>query len=100
MGKEIEVNTLEDMCDLMCNNVIPASNHYWIFTFGCGRDVYGDNAGKAVKVYASSYGEAREKMCEKYGTKWAFQYSAKDWNKIKNDPKRFWEMEEVMEVIE
>ena len=52
---------------------------YWIFTFGCGKDVYGDKAGTAVKVYANSYGEAREKMCAKYGLKWAFQYSAEEW---------------------
>lgn len=73
---------------------------YWICTFGCSRDIYGDNAGKAVKIYASSYGEAREKMFKKYGDKWAFQYSAKDWDKIENDPNRCWDMEEITEVME
>ena len=101
MGAEIEINSLEEMCDLMCNNKIPTpkKEKAWVFTFGCGRDVYGDNAGKAVKVYAKSCKEAREKMVEKYGTKWAFQYSESEWNKIKNDPKRFWEMEEIVKEI-
>ena len=33
MGKEFVVNTLEEMCDLMCNNVVPKEHKYkaaWI----------------------------------------------------------------------
>lgn len=68
---------------------------YWIFTFGKNQP----HAGQAVKI-AGSYGEARKKMCEKYGIKWAFQYSEKEWNEYANNPNRDWEMEEIMEVIE
>lgn len=71
----------------------------WVFTFGCGRDVYGDKAGKAVRIFADSYGEAREKMVKVHGTKWAFQYSAEEWEAMVNDPNRFWDMEEELEVI-
>lgn len=69
---------------------------YWIFTFGCGQP----HAGQAVKVAGESYGDARRKMFEKYGAKWAFQYSEKEWNAFVNDPNRNWEMEEIVEVIE
>lgn len=69
----------------------------WIFTFGCGRDVYGDRAGKAVRIYADSYGDARRKMRERYGDKWAFQYSAEEWERFENDPERFWYLEEIVE---
>ena len=62
---------------------------YWIFTFGCGHE----NAGKYVKI-AGSFGEARAKMCEKYGTAWAFQYSEEEWA---NNP---YALEKEMEVIE
>lgn len=71
----------------------------WIFTFGCGRDVYGDRAGKAVRVFADSYGEARQKMFEMHGDKWAFQYSAEEWERFENDPERFWYLEEIVEEI-
>ena len=39
----------------------------WIFTFGEGHS----HPGYYVKIYGS-YGEARMKMVEKYGIKWAF----------------------------
>lgn len=77
-----------------------ANNQYWIFTFGCGRDIYGDRAGKHVRIYADSAYEARQKMCEKYSTKWGFQYSAEEWEDMKNNPDRWWDMEEELEVIE
>ena len=47
----------------------------YIFTFGCGQQ----HEGRYVKVYGS-YVEAREKMIEKYGKEWAFQYSEEEWN--------------------
>lgn len=47
---------------------------YWIFTFGYGQP----NAGKYVKIYGD-FVSARQKMVNKYGTQWAFQYSATDW---------------------
>lgn len=100
MGETAALRTLDDMCRAMCDNVLPKEPKYWIFTFGCGREEYGDKAGTAVKVYANSYSEARKKMCDKYGYKWAFQYSAKEWKEFRDDPKRFWDMEEITEVIE
>ena len=75
------------------------NDNWWVCTFGCGRDIYGDMAGKAVKIYASTYGEARQKMFDKYGSKWGFQYSAEEWTEYENDPNRFWCMEEIVEVI-
>ena len=47
---------------------------YYIFTFGCGQL----NEGKYVKVYGDRY-ESRMKMVRQFGDKWAFQYSAKEW---------------------
>lgn len=34
MGKEFVVNTLEEMCDLMCNNILPKEHKYCL---RCGR---------------------------------------------------------------
>ena len=34
-----------------------------------------------------------QKMFEKYGTQWAFQYSAEEWDSWKKDPTRAWFME-------
>lgn len=70
---------------------------YWIFTFGQSKEFYGDRAGKAVRIFADSYGDARRKMFERYSNKWAFQYSAEEWEKFENDPERFWYLEEVVE---
>ena len=75
------------------------NEQYWIFTFGQAKDTYGNRAGKAVKIFANSYGEAREKMFERYGDRWAFQYSAEEWKRFENDPKRFWYLEEIVEEI-
>lgn len=65
----------------------------YIFTFGCGQPL----AGKCVRI-SGSYGEAREKMCRIFGDKWAFQYSAEEWEKMKNDPHRTWPLEEEIEL--
>lgn len=65
----------------------------WIFTFGCGQE----HAGRYVKIYGT-YGEARQKMVEKYGSKWAFQYSLQEWEQwaVKHP---MW-VETELEVIE
>lgn len=68
---------------------------YWIFTFGVGQE----NGGKYVRI-KGTYREAREKMCNKYGDKWAFQYPEEEWDEYKNDPSRDWEMETELETIE
>ena len=44
----------------------------YYFTFGSGQEY----AGYYVKVTATDYSEAREKMIEKYGIKWSFQYDS------------------------
>lgn len=66
----------------------------WIFTFGCGQ---GDLAGKCIRI-KGAYEEAREKMCEMFGNKWAFQYPASEWDEEKNNPKRAWLMEEEITI--
>lgn len=53
---------------------INTTDQTWVFTFGCGQE----NAGHYVK-FTGTYSEAREKMCAKYGDKWAFQYSLEEW---------------------
>ena len=47
---------------------------WFVFTFGYGQP----NEGKYVKVYGT-YSEARQKMVNKYGRDWAFQYTAYEW---------------------
>lgn len=68
----------------------------WRFTFGCGMP----NEGKCQPILADSFGSAREKMFELHGPKWAFQYSEEEWDEIKNDKNRYWEMEEDLETVE
>lgn len=95
MGMEVTVGSLDELCDLMCNNKVPREKKCWyIFTFGCDQP----NAGKYVKVFGT-YGGARKKMHDKYGDKWAFQYSEEEWNGYLNDPDRTWDMETELEVI-
>ncbi len=60
----------------------------WIFTFGSGMPL----AGYCVRI-EGDYAEARAKMCEKFGIRWAFQYSAEEWDAWKKDPQRAWYME-------
>lgn len=70
-------------------------NEYWIFTFGSGQQ----HAGYYVKI-RGTFDEARKKMFEKYGKDWGFQYSEEQWEKLKNNPNRWWPMEKELEVIE
>ena len=58
----------------------------WYFTFGCGQE----RAGHYVQIFGT-FGEARVEMFRRYGSRWAFQYSEKQWNEMKNDPDRRWE---------
>jgi hypothetical protein len=50
----------------------------WIFTFGAGQP----NEGHYVRVFANDEDEARQKMIDKYGKRWSFQYSKKNWDAI------------------
>jgi len=47
----------------------------YYFTFGFGQ--VHENCFHVVT--AKGYGEARDRMFEKFGKKWAFQYSEKQW---------------------
>lgn len=96
MGITVEVNSLEEMCGMMCDNKLPTPKEsWWIFTFGCGQK----HAGRYVKI-RGTFNQARKKMFEKYGEDWCFQYSEKKWEEMKADPNRCWPMETELEVIE
>ena len=60
----------------------------YIFTFGYGHP----NEGCCVRI-EGDYGEARQKMVDKYGLQWAFQYPAEEWDAWKKDSNRAWFME-------
>ncbi len=49
----------------------------YYFTFGCGIDDPHRNCYTVIE--AESYEAAREEMVRRFGTKWAFQYNAKQW---------------------
>lgn len=67
----------------------------WVFTFGSGQPL----AGYYVR-FSGDFGEARRKMCEKFGNKWAFQYSASKWAEWEKDPNRAWMMEKELVLNE
>lgn len=74
MGAEIRVENSEQLCDLMCDNKLPKEKEKnWIFTFGCGQE----HAGCYVRI-KGTYGSAREKMFERFGDKWCFQYTEEE----------------------
>lgn len=51
----------------------------WIFTFGVGQEL-----GKYYQpVQANDYMQARKKMIEKHGLKWAFQYSLEEFERYR-----------------
>lgn len=74
---EVTIDNLEDMCALMCDNrlPVPPKEEVWYFTFGCGQE----HAGHYVKI-KGTFSEARAKMFDRFGDKWAFQYSEQEWN--------------------
>lgn len=65
---------------------------YYYFTFCLGEQH--QHNGRYVKVYGD-YSEAREKMRSKYGTDWAFQYSARQFEEYEN----YVNAEKLLEVI-
>ena len=99
MGMTIEIDSLEEMCDLMCNNKIPEKKkpeeRWWIMTFGHGQE----HAGYYVKVWGT-FSSARQKMIKKYGTAWAFQYSLDDWVDWVAQAPQYMPIEKELEVIE
>ncbi len=94
MGATFVVSSLEEMCDLMCDNIVPEQKEEtWIFTFGANQQ----HAGHYVK-FTGTFEEAREKMLQKYGYEWGFQYSEEEWEELENNPNRWWKLE--TELIE
>lgn len=59
--------------------------YYFTFPF---RDVQHRNCYHVEE--AESYGEARDKMVEKFGTGWAFQYYENQWNISKKQYEKFY----------
>ena len=68
----------------------------WYFTF-CSDDPVHGGYCQPIK---GTFGSARQKMCELYGTHWAFQYSTEEWMSIKCDPERWWPVEKELPLIE
>lgn len=67
----------------------------WRFTFGSDHAHPG-----CCQPIIGTFSLARKKMFELYGDKWCMQYSETQWKEIEANPKRFWSMEEELEVIE
>ena len=67
---------------------------WWIFTFGYGQKY----EGHYVKINGT-FGEAREKMFDKYGEEWAFQYSEEQWNDWLNTKPKWIPEESLLEII-
>ena len=94
MGETFKVNSLEEMCDMMCDNVVPKEKKKWYyFTFGCGQK----HAGHYVKIFGT-FDSTRKKMFEKYGRAWGFQYAEEDWEEFVRKYPDF--AETLLEVVE
>jgi len=65
----------------------------WIFTFCCGSE----NGGKCVRI-AGSYREARDEMVARFGSEWAFQYPAEEWDEWKEDPIKAGYLEKEVDI--
>lgn len=65
----------------------------WIFTFGCGQEY----SGHCVRI-SGSYGEARNKMVEKFGPDWAFQYSVDEWEKLSSNKNLPYKLETEIKI--
>ena len=95
MGETFEVNSLDELCAMMCDNIVPKRKvEWWYFTFGYGQE----HEGHYVRI-KGTFSEARRKMLDKYGQAWGFQYSEKQWKDwVKKCPPYLIETE--LEVIE
>ena len=70
-------------------------NKYY-FTFGCGTP----NKGKCQVIEASCELFARAKMFEIYGSHFCTSYGEEQWNEMKNNPNRPYELEhELPDII-
>lgn len=91
-----KVGSLEEMCDMMCDNVVPEQRpEWWIFTFGCGQE----HEGKYVRIHGT-FEEARRKMFREYGDRWAFQYSQEEWDEWKERIPEYVPAETLLREIE
>lgn len=100
MGLTVEIDSLDEMCDLMCDNRIPEKKEkpkerWWVFTFGKGQE----HEGYYVKIWGT-YSSARSKMMKRYGLAWSFQYSFEDWIDWVAQAPAFTPIEKELEVIE
>jgi len=68
---------------------------WWIFTFGGGQL----HEGMYVKI-KGTYLSARKEMVERYGNKWAFQYSEEEWEDWLNRKPDYIPAEELLEEID
>lgn len=99
MCNKCEYRTEDGTCGAFeCNGVdcpdLPCEK-WWVFTFGSGQQ----HAGHYVKI-RGTYGGAREKMFEKYGKDWAFQYSEEEWRNWELNRPIYVPIEKELEVIE
>ena len=86
MGKEVVINSLEEMCDLMCDNKLPKEKPQWfMFTFGVGQK----HGGHYVRIFGT-WESSREEMIRRYGTEWCWQYTEKKWKEMLSDKNRKW----------
>lgn len=79
--------------------VLNINKHLWRFTFGGGHE----HEGFCQPILALNADEARTKMVELYGTKWAFQYSEDEWELAKRSMKGYGflcNIETDLEIIE
>ena len=58
MGMEVQINSLEDMCSLMCDNVIPTHRDY-VYCLRCGRKL------KTPEARQKGYGKICEQKMKK-----------------------------------
>ena len=47
---------------------------WWTFTFGYGQQ----HEGMSVRIYGT-FDSTRDKMFERYGSEWSFQYNEAEW---------------------
>lgn len=73
MQNEEQFGTVVKLKDGVVQEVKTFANYY--FTFGFGQK----HANGFHVIRAESYEKAREKMHERFGAKWAFQYTEDQW---------------------
>ena len=67
---------------------------WYIFTFGYGQQ----HQNQYVKIYGT-YDSARQKMFDKYGSEWSFQYTEHDWNEWERTRPSYLPVETMLEEI-